>query len=69
MPDVVAEGSSDQKVIMSIICGGKGATFDGTDCVGELNDSPIRVSTTHTFLRCVFIFRPFGMLFNHFGMV
>lgn len=43
-PDVIGEGVSEQHVINKAICEGKGATYDGVDCVGELNDSEITVS-------------------------
>lgn len=33
-PDIVADGSGDQKEIMEAICTVKKASFDGVDCVG-----------------------------------
>ncbi|CAM9220801.1 unnamed protein product [Pylaiella littoralis] len=39
IPDIIGDGVSDQEEIMMAICEAKGAAFDGTDCVGELNDS------------------------------
>lgn len=45
LPDIIADGVSDQEEIMTAICETKGAAFDGTDCVGELDDSPVFVST------------------------
>lgn len=44
IPDVYCDGVSDQEEVMTIICNGKGATYDGVDCVGELDDSPVTVS-------------------------
>lgn len=44
IPDIIADGVSDQEDIMTAICETKGATFDGTDCVGELDDSTVFVS-------------------------
>ena len=44
VPDIIGDGVSDQMEIMTAICETKGATFDGTDCVGELNDSVVNVS-------------------------
>ncbi|CAN0147040.1 unnamed protein product, partial [Ectocarpus fasciculatus] len=43
VPDVIGEGVSEQKNIMKAICEGKGSTFDGVDCVGELNDSEVTI--------------------------
>lgn len=45
IPDIIADGVSDQEEIMTAICETKGATFDGTDCVGELDDSTVFVSS------------------------
>lgn len=44
IPDIIVDGVSDQEDIMTAICETKGATFDGTDCVGELDDSTVFVS-------------------------
>ena len=44
IPDIIADGVSDQEDVMTAICETKGATFDGTDCVGELDDSTVFVS-------------------------
>ena len=46
IPDVIGDGVSDQQEIMAAICEAKGAGFDGTDCVGDLNDSTVYVSPT-----------------------
>ncbi|CAM9327321.1 unnamed protein product, partial [Hapterophycus canaliculatus] len=43
-PDYIGTGESEQHVINAAICEGKGATYDGVDCVGELNDSEITVN-------------------------
>lgn len=43
VPDIIADGMSDQEDIMTAICEAKGSTLDGTDCVGELNDSTVEV--------------------------
>ena len=43
-PDIIGDGVSEQEEIMTAICETKGATFDGTDCVGELDDSTVHVS-------------------------
>lgn len=48
LPDIIADGVSDQEEIMTAICETKGAAYDGTDCVGELDDSPVFVSTKRT---------------------
>ena len=45
IPDIIGDGVSEQEEIMTAICETKGATFDGTDCVGELDDSTVFVST------------------------
>ncbi|CAN0223077.1 unnamed protein product, partial [Pylaiella littoralis] len=41
IPDIIGDGVSEQEEIMTAICEAKGATFDGTDCVGELNNSTL----------------------------
>ena len=46
LPDIIGDGVSDQKDIMTAICETKGATYDGVDCVGELNDASVHVSWT-----------------------
>lgn len=43
--DIIGDGVSEQEEIMTAICETKGATFDGTDCVGELDDSTVHVRT------------------------
>lgn len=43
--DIICDGQSDQEDIMTAICDAKGATYDGIDCVGDLNDSTLTVST------------------------
>lgn len=43
LPDIIGTGAAEQQQIMTIICEAKGAAFDGTDCVGELNDSSVVV--------------------------
>lgn len=43
VPDIIADGTSDQQDVMTAICETKGAAFDGTDCVGELNDATVEV--------------------------
>ena len=47
IPDIIGDGVSEQVEIMTAICETKGATFDGTDCVGELDDSTVHVSKQH----------------------
>lgn len=47
-PDIICDGKSDQKEIMTAICEAKGAAFDGVDCVGDLNDATYTVSTEAT---------------------
>lgn len=42
-PDVICDGLSDQEEIMTAICEAKGATYDGVDCVGDLDDSRLTV--------------------------
>lgn len=44
-PDIIGDGVSEQLEIMTAICEAKGAAFDGTDCVGELNASNVTVSS------------------------
>lgn len=44
MPDIIGNGVSDQEDIMTAICETKGASFDGTDCVGELDDSTVHIT-------------------------
>lgn len=44
MPDIIGDGVSEQFEIMTAICETKGAAFDGTDCVGDLDDSTVHVS-------------------------
>ncbi|CAN0009638.1 unnamed protein product [Ectocarpus sp. 12 AP-2014] len=44
VPDIIGDGVSEQEEIMAAICETKGAAFDGTDCVGELDDSSVHVS-------------------------
>ena len=48
IPDIIADGVSDQEDVMTAICETKGGTFDGTDCVGELDDSTVFVSARRT---------------------
>eukprot|EP00904_Undaria_pinnatifida_P008260 jgi/Undpi1/4564/HiC_scaffold_18.g07918.m1 len=43
LPDIIGDGVSDQKDIMTAICETKGATYDGVDCVGELNDASVHI--------------------------
>ena len=43
IPDIIAKASADQELIMAAICETKGAAYDGTDCVGELDDTPVTV--------------------------
>ncbi|CAN0272345.1 unnamed protein product [Ascophyllum nodosum] len=43
IPDLIAEASADQEVIMTAICETKGAAFDGIDCVGELDETAVTV--------------------------
>lgn len=51
LPNIFAEASADQELIMTAICETKGAVFDGTDCVGELDDTPVTVGLVRpTFL-------------------
>ncbi len=45
IPDVIGDGVSDQQEIMAAICEAKGAAFDGIDCVGDLNDATVYVSS------------------------
>lgn len=49
VPDIIADGTSDQEDVMTAICETKGATFDGTDCVGELNDATVEVRALPSF--------------------
>lgn len=44
IPDIIGDGAAEQQKIMTTICETKGATFDGTDCVGNLDDTPVYVS-------------------------
>ena len=44
IPDIIGDGVSEQQEIMTAICENKGSTFDGIDCVGELDDSLVSVS-------------------------
>lgn len=44
IPDIIGDGVSEQHEIMTAICETKGATYDGTDCAGELDDSTVHVS-------------------------
>eukprot|EP00904_Undaria_pinnatifida_P008259 jgi/Undpi1/4563/HiC_scaffold_18.g07917.m1 len=44
IPDIIGDGVSDQEDIMTAICETKGATFDGTDCVGELDDTIVYIT-------------------------
>lgn len=44
IPDIVADGISDQEDIMKAICETKGSTFDGTDCAGELDDTIVHIN-------------------------
>ena len=46
IPDLIAEASADQEVIMTAICETKGARFVGTDCVGALDETAVTVSRT-----------------------
>ena len=46
IPDLFVEASADQEVIMTAICETKGATFDDTDCVGDLDETAVTVSRT-----------------------
>lgn len=48
VPDVIGEGVSEQKNVMKAICEAKGSTFDGVDCVGELNDSEVTVRESYS---------------------
>ncbi|CAM9212730.1 unnamed protein product, partial [Laminaria digitata] len=41
--DIIGDGVSEQEEIMTAICETKGATFDGTDCVGELDDTIVHI--------------------------
>ena len=43
IPDIIGDGVSEQQEIMTAICENKGSTFDGMDCVGELDDSLVSV--------------------------
>lgn len=43
IPDLATDGRSDQEDIMTAICDAKGATYDGLDCVGDLNNSTFTV--------------------------
>lgn len=43
LPDIIGDGAAEQEEIMTAICETKGATFDGTDCVGDLDDTPVYV--------------------------
>lgn len=43
IPDIIGDGVSEQEEIMTAICEAKGATFNGVDCVGELNNSTLLV--------------------------
>lgn len=43
IPDIIGTGAAEQQLIMTAICETKGAIYDGTDCVGELNDSTVWV--------------------------
>ncbi|CAM9855253.1 unnamed protein product [Ascophyllum nodosum] len=49
IPDLIAEASADQEVVMTAICETKGAAFDGTDCVGELDETAVTVMPTGGF--------------------
>lgn len=53
VPDIIGDGVSEQIEIMTAICETKGATFDGTDCVGELNDSTVQVRRMPPPLRVI----------------
>eukprot|EP00904_Undaria_pinnatifida_P008263 jgi/Undpi1/4567/HiC_scaffold_18.g07921.m1 len=44
VPDITGDGVSEQQEIMTAICETKGGTFDGTDCVGELDDSIVHIT-------------------------
>lgn len=44
LPDIIGDREAEQEDIMTTICETKGATFDGTDCVGDLDDTPVYVS-------------------------
>lgn len=52
IPDIIGDGVSDQEEIMMAICEAKGAAFDGTDCVGELNDSTFYVRFVQLHTSC-----------------
>eukprot|EP00904_Undaria_pinnatifida_P008258 jgi/Undpi1/4562/HiC_scaffold_18.g07916.m1 len=43
VPDIIGDGVSEQFEIMTAICETKGAAFDGTDCVGDLDDSTVHI--------------------------
>lgn len=45
MPDISGDGYSEQEDIMTAICTAKGAIYDGIDCVGELNNATLTVSS------------------------
>lgn len=44
IPDIIGYGVAEQQTIMTVICETKGATFDGTDCDGALDESSVYVS-------------------------
>ena len=48
VPDIIGDGVSEQEEIMTAICETKGTTYDGVDCVGELNDATVYVSAFPT---------------------
>ncbi|CAN0345437.1 unnamed protein product, partial [Ascophyllum nodosum] len=43
IPDLFVEASADQEVIMTAICETKGTAFDGTDCVGDLDETAVTI--------------------------
>lgn len=50
LPDIIGDGEAEQEEIMTTICETKGATFDGTDCVGDLDDTSVYVSLAGAIL-------------------
>ena len=63
VPDIIADGVSIQEEIMTAICETKGAAFDGTDCVGELDDSTVTVCAINFLFYFSLVFLFLALLF------
>lgn len=61
IPDIIGDGASEQEEIMTAICETKGATFDGADCVGELDDSIVYVSKNQNIFWEHFLYQTTGV--------